>query len=354
MPVPSPSDAVPTAPGGAPGPTDFGATDAAAQLLGWLPVRDALKRDLDAVYARAAALARMARADNTRRAYKTGWQQYDTWCRGVGVPALSGDPGTVALYLATLSLKVRPTTLRSRLAAISVAHRLAGVPLDTRHEAIRLVLRGAAREKGLAPARQATPLTLDDLGSLSAHYGDSRIERRDHAILLLGFAGALRRAEVARLRLEDVAFTREGLTLTIRGAKGDPTGHGARLRISRHPDPGACPVNATRRWIRERGDRPGPLFCQIHRSGSHRYQPLQPQAIGRIVKGAADRLGHDPAAYSGHSLRAGLASAAADLGVGLHALMEQTRLKSAAQAVTYMRGRGRQALTHRLFQGPPG
>ncbi|WCL55609.1 tyrosine-type recombinase/integrase [Gimibacter soli] len=328
------------------------ATDAAARLLGWLPVREALQRDLDAVYDRAAALARMAHADHTRRAYKTAWTQYEAWCRGVGVAPLSGDPGTVALYLATLSLKVRPTTLQARLAAISVAHRLAGVRLDTRHEAIRLVMRGAAREKGLAPARQATPVSLDDLRRLGRLFGPSRIERRDRAVLFLGFAAALRRAEITALTLADISFTPDGLTVTIRQGKGDPAGRGAKVPVSRHPDPAVCPVRALKAWLAERGDRAGPLFCQIHRSGSHRYQPLAPRAAGRIVKAAVQRLGQDPTTYSGHSLRAGLASAAADAGIGLHSLMEQTRLKSAAQAVTYMRGRGRRTLTRHLFGLP--
>ncbi|WCL52882.1 tyrosine-type recombinase/integrase [Gimibacter soli] len=330
--------------------TGFAATDAAAQLIGWLPVRDALKRDLEAVYDRAAALARMARADHTRRAYKTAWGQYEAWCHGVGIAPLAGDPGTVALYLATLSLKARPATLQARLAAISVAHRLAGVPLDTRHEALRLVLKGARRERGVAPGRQAKAFSAEDLVMLGPLYGDSPREQRDKALLLVGFAAALRRAELAALARDDVAIDHHGaLQLTVRRAKGDPEGAGVRLTVSPHPVAAACPVAALVAWLSVRGDAPGPLFWRADRGGGVRARAIGAQAVNGVVKDAARRLGYDPVLYSGHSLRAGLASAAADAGCDLKAIMTQTRLKSPAQAATYMRGRHAGRLTETVF-----
>ena len=321
------------------------------QLMGWLPVQEALKADLEAVYARARDLNRMARSDNTWRAYKTGWAQYEAWCNGIGVKPLSGDPGTVALFLSMLSLKVRPTTLKARLAAISVAHRMAGVPLDTRHEAIRAILKGAAREKGLAPIRKAIPLTLEELPALIATIGEGPLEIRNKAILLIGFAGALRRSEVAALRLEDIRITLEGLALTVRRAKGDQEGRGASLSISRHPDETLCPVAALEAWLTLREDKAGPLFLRANNNGSFRDVGISDQTVNQVIKTLVVRLGDDWHGFSGHSLRSGFATSAATAGIGIRGIMQQTRIKSETQAGRYIRATvgENDAITKRLF-----
>ncbi|TNE65829.1 MAG: integrase [Alphaproteobacteria bacterium] len=330
-------------------------TDAAAQMMGWLPVRDALKQDLDAVYERAQALTRMARSENTRRAYKTAWAQYEAWCQGVGAKPLSGDPGTVALYLAMLSHKVRPSTLKARLAAISVAHRLAGVKFDTAHESLRLIVRGAVREKGLAPSRQARPLHYDALPDVTDAFGDTPVEIRNRALLLLGFAGALRRSEIVAVRREHIRMTPKGLTLTLPRSKTDRRGHGEAIFIARHPSPALCPVGAMEAWLSCLGDGTGPLFPHANRGGTFRAEAITPQTVNRIIKEMAERLGLERDAYSGHSLRAGLATSAADAGCDLRAIMAQTRLRSARQAMTYIRDaeRQRQNVTSTLFGPSP-
>lgn len=335
--------------------TPFGpAEENAALLMGWLPVQQALKQDLDAVYARAQKLTQMARSENTRRAYRTAWRQYEDWCKGVGVEPLSGDPGTVALYLSHLSIKVQPVTLKARLAAISVAHRLAGRSLDTRHEAIRLIVRGASREKGLAPLKQARPLHYSALPALLDTFDPTPLDIRNKCLVLLGFAAALRRTEIAHLAYEHVTIAKDGLTLTLPRSKADRLGLGETIYVSRHSNTRLCPVAALEAWLEYRGKKDGPLFLRANRNGSFRDSGIGEQTINRIIKEAVQAVGFDASRYSGHSLRAGLATSAADAGCDLKAIMGQTRLKSARQAMTYVRDseRRRQSVTVKMFRQP--
>ncbi|MFC4347958.1 tyrosine-type recombinase/integrase [Kordiimonas lipolytica] len=327
------------------------ADEEAAVLMGWLPVQNALKAELDAVYARAQKLTKMARSENTRRAYRTAFTQYETWCRGVGVEPLSGDPGTVALYLSVLSQKVRPTTLKARLAAISVAHRLAGTKLDTSHEAIRLIMRGAAREKGLAPVRQARPLHYSILPALVDVFEATPLGIRNKALVLLGFAAALRRSEIAHIELKHINIGKDGLTLTLPRSKADRLGQGETIFVARHPTKRLCPVAAVEDWIEHRGKKAGALFLRANRNETFRDMGISEVTVNRVVKAAMKTLGVDESAYSGHSLRAGLATSAADAGCDLKAIMGQTRLRSAQQAMTYVRDseRRRASLTATLF-----
>jgi integrase len=330
------------------------AENQAAALMGWLPVENALKADMDAIYARARDLSKMARSENTRRSYRTAWAQYETWCAGVDVKPLSGDPGTVALYLSVLSKKVQPSTLKARLAAISVAHRLAGHPLDTSHEAIKLILRGAAREKGLAPKRQARALHYSALPALMDVFTDSPLDLRNKAIVLVGFAGALRRSEIAALMLTEIIFQDDGMLISLPRAKGDVLGRGEAVYVSAHPNPRLCPLTALKSWLKVRGDTEGPLFLRANRNQTFRDTGIAEQTVNRVIKNAVGKLGFDPEKYSGHSLRSGLATSAADAGLDLKAIMNQTRLRSARQAMTYVRDaeRKRDNITRQLFVQP--
>lgn len=335
-----------------PGDLFTGDATEAALLMGWLPVQEALQHDLNEVYARVRELSSMARSENTKRAYRAGWRQYEDWCRGIGVKPLSGDPGIVALYLAMLSKKVLPSTLKARLAVISVAHRLAGIKLDTRHEAIRLVWQGAAREKGLAPRRQARALHYRSLPALVDVFGDRPLDIRNKAIVLLGFAGALRRTEIAQMALEHVTLARDGLTLFLPRSKADRYGFGEKIFISPHPDARLCPIRALKAWLKIRPESGSRLFLCANRNGSFRDQGISEQTVARVVKDAVEVLGFERDDYSGHSLRAGLATSAADAGCDLKAIMTQTRLRTAKQAMTYIRDaeRRRQSVTRTLFQ----
>jgi integrase len=167
---------------------------------------------------RARAYAEAARAPATLRAYATDWRAFSAWCAAHNVDALPASPQTVALFLA--DLPGRPATLRRKLAAIAVMHRAAGHEAPTAHGVVRATLAGICRERGVAP-RPKTALLVGELRAALATCGDRHIDVRDRALLLIGFAGALRRSE---LDVDDVRFEAEGVVLRLRRSKTNQEG----------------------------------------------------------------------------------------------------------------------------------
>ena len=315
---------------------------------------DPLARPPDAlVLARVRELTRRANAAATLRAYRTGWAQWRAYCAEHGHAPLSGRPEPVAFFLAHLSRTRRLATLRSRLAAIAAAHRVAGVELDTRHRFIRAVLGGLRREQSETPTRQAAPLLFEVLPRFLAVF-DRRTPTgaRDAALLLIGFGAALRRAELVALDAGDVEPVAQGLVIRLRRSKTDQAGRGQLLAIHRGTDPALCPVAALEAWLAFRGAIPAgaALFTRVRKGGRVTDVRLSDQTVSRIIKRGAAALGI--AGFSGHSLRAGLATSAALAGADLAAIMEQTRHRSATVARSYIRNAEiwRNNVTARLFQ----
>jgi len=187
-----------------------------------------------------------SRAENTTRVYRTGWTQFTAWCAEHGVIALPAGAETVALYVADLAKGAKPATIDLRLAAISAAHRAAGHDSPTKEEAVRLVRRGVRRTLGTAQ-RQVRPVTVPELRAMLQGLGIDPAGCRDRALLLLGFAGALRRSELVGL---DVAES-------PREPMGSPSASGARRRTRRAPvAPSASPSV-------EPGNLPGPCLARV-------------------------------------------------------------------------------------------
>jgi integrase len=316
--------------------------------------------DLAALAARAATYATQARGPGTRRAYRAAWRQFCEWCASLGREPLAGNPDTIAMYLVRRADDGRSvSTLRVGLAAIRAAHQLAGIPLDLRQPALTMVLEGITRSRGLRPKRQATPAVPDLLRPLLATRpgADQPLGARDRAMLLLGFAAALRRSELVALTLADVtAVPGRGLLLTIGRSKTDQQGRGEPVAVAANPaDPAFCPQTALQAWlahrhqaadlaagvpdadnqVADRGARP--LFCAVTKSGKITGTALSDKAVVRLVKQAATDAGFDATGFAGQSLRAGLATAAGNAGAGLPALMRQTRHRSTAVALGYLR-----------------
>jgi site-specific recombinase XerD len=326
-------------------------------LLGPLLIPGGVDRaaELAALAARTASYATQARGPGTRRAYRAAWRQFCQWCASLGREPLAGNPDTIAMYLVRRADDGRAvSTLRVGLAAIRAAHQLAGIPLDLRQPAFAMVLEGITRSRGRRPKRQATPAVPDLLRKLLATRpgADQPLGARDRAMLLLGFAGALRRAELVALRLADVTVVPgRGFLLTIGRSKTDPQGRGEQVAIAANPaDPDFCPETALQAWLVHRhqgadlcADLPAadrdarPLFCAVTKSGRITGTPLSDKAVVRLVKQAAAEAGFDATHFAGHSLRAGLATAAGNAGAGLPALMRQTRHRSTAVALGYLR-----------------
>ena len=338
-------------------PTATGSLTLETSLLGRLVVPNGAARaaELEALAARAAVYATRARGPGTRRTYRSAWTAYAAWCHSLGREPLDGNPDTIAMYLvrrADDGLAV--SSLQIALAAIRTAHLLASIPLDPRHPRLAMVLEGIVRSKGRRPRRRATPAGANVLRLMLATppSPDTPLGARNRAMLLLGFAAALRRSELVALTLGDVeSVPQRGLRVLVRRSKTDQQGKGQEVAIwANAGNPGFCPAAALEAWlvhrrqakdldwtasINLRAERP--LFCGVTRSGSLTGQALSDKAVARLVKQAATAAGLDPEKYSGHSLRAGLATEAGDQGAGLAELMRQTRHKSTDVALGYLR-----------------
>ncbi len=277
-----------------------------------------------------------SRAENTTRVYRTGWAQFTVWCEVHGVRALPAGPETVACYVADLARVAKPATIDLRLAAISAAHRAAGHESPTKEEAVRLVRRGMRRTLGTAQ-RQVRPVTVPDLRAMLEGLGRDPAGCRDRALLLLGFAGALRRSELVGLDVVDITEGSDGLTVHLRRSKTDQEGAGRTVGIPYGSNPVTCPVRAWRAWLEVSGITEGAAFRPVDRHGHIGATRLSAPAVALVLKRRAARAGLDPAEVAGHSLRAGLATSAAAAGVPERVIADQTGHKGTAMLRRYIR-----------------
>jgi integrase len=317
-----------------------------------------------------AVYATRAFGPGTQRAYRSAWRNYTGWCAGHGLDPFAGAAGPLPLYVTHLAETGRAVaSIRVALAAIATAYRLAGRALDLRDPQLAPVVEGITRTLGSRPRRQAAPAVPAVLRLMLASCGRDEICRaalaaRDRAMLLLGFGAALRRSELVALTIDDAQIVpSRGVRLRIRRSKTDQQGRGHEVAICANPaEPGFCPAVALETWLRFRARGPDvagadeggrPLFVAVTKGGTITGQGLSDKAVVRLVKAAAAGAGLDPARYAGHSLRAGLATGAAEAGVGLADLMRQTRHQSAQVALGYLRPADlwRHNATETLFGG---
>jgi integrase len=269
-------------------------------------------------------------APNTRAAYLADLVHFENW--GGRIPA---ESETVAAYLAAHADALSIATLNRRLAALAKVHRSHGMANPTSSELVKSVLRGLKRVKGIAQ-RQAKPLLKEDLIFALDAIGEGLRDLRDRALLLIGFAGGFRRSELVSLSFGDVERVRQGMILTLRRSKTDQNAEGRRIGI-----PLArgrwCPVGALELWLARSGIMEGALLRPIDRHGRMGEKPLSAEAVCLVVKERVRRAGLDPYGYSGHSLRAGLATSAAQGGVSTRKIRQQTGHASDAMLARYIR-----------------
>jgi site-specific recombinase XerD len=275
-------------------------------------------------------------SDSTSRSYHTGWQQFATWCDAHDLSALPASPETVALYVADLARTAKPATIDARLAAISAAHRTAEVQSPTKSEAVRLVRRGMRRKLGTAQ-RQVRAVSVTDLRSIIETFGTDSRSARDRALLLVGFAGAFRRSELVALDVADVVESPDGLTITLKRSKTDQEGAGRAVGIPFGSHRDTCPVQAWRDWLDVLNETVGPAFRPISRAGAVAATRLTGQSVAQILKRRAQAVGIDPTSVGGHSLRAGLATAAAAAGVEERIIANTTGHKGTTMLRRYIR-----------------
>ena len=266
---------------------------------------------------RVAALVESSISDNTRRAYQSDLAHFEAW--GGRLPA---DPAIVASYLAAHSDTLSVATLVRRTATISKAHEARGLPNPCRSEIVRATLRGIKRTRGIAH-REAKPLLREDLFRVLDVMGEGVKDVRDRALLLIGFAGGFRRSELVGLDCADIERVRQGMIINLRRSKTDQEGAGRRIGIP-HGRSRYCPVAALDHWLSASGIDVGPVFRPVDRHSRVAAERLSGEAVSMVVKERVTAAGIDPTGFSGHSLRAGFATSAAQAGVSSFKIRSQT------------------------------
>ncbi|WP_394793451.1 tyrosine-type recombinase/integrase [Armatimonas sp.] len=326
-----------------------------------------------------------AKAKNTIRAYTSDWKDFTHWCQLQRRESLPASSETVALYITHLARGLKTSTIQRRISSISQAHAAAGYDdSPTKTALVRATWQGIRRSKGVASQGKA-PVLMPDLRAMMEHLPkeaaavkkeakdtktqegaslaysapeklklpqdeeepeeageneeprDRLIACRDRALLLLGFAGAMRRSELVGLDVADVVETADGLVVTIRRSKTDQEGQGRKIGIPYGSKLATCPVRSVRAWKARAQVTEGPLFRQVNRHGKVLEGRLGDRTVALVVKRAVAATGVDAASYAGHSLRAGLATAAAMAGVSERVIQGQTGHKSLPILRRYIR-----------------
>jgi site-specific recombinase XerD len=272
----------------------------------------------------------LALSDNTRKAYRNDLSHYTKW--GGTVPA---SPEQVSAYLTAHAAVLSIATLQRRLVSITKAHTMQGYPDPVQSDLVKLTMRGIRRVHG-KPQTQVSPILKEDLTVMLSHAPDTIKGHRDRALLLLGFCGALRRSELAAVKVEDLEFTAQGIILTLPRSKTDQTGQGRKIGIPKGRGR-ICPVMSVNEWIGQSGALAGALFRPIAKGGVIGEGQLSDRAVADIIKNYAQKAGLNPDKYSGHSLRSGLATSAAQHGISSWKIRQQTGHKSDTMLARYIR-----------------
>ncbi|MGA8764812.1 MAG: tyrosine-type recombinase/integrase [Candidatus Sulfotelmatobacter sp.] len=276
-------------------------------------------------------------AANTLAGYQHDWKLFTAWCAKFTRSPQPASADTVSLFLTSqLTAGLKIASARRRLAAITYYHRLAGFELPGRFGAMQL-LRSAQRQRIERPRRRR-PLQIEELRQICELLikEGTRMAIRNQAILLVGFASALRRSSIAALTLDDLEFAPEGVILTVVREKQDQEAKGRYVAIPHGKHETTCAVRALRSWLAIRPECTNrQVFLCL--SQGRKHIGLEPEAIAEIVKWGVTLIGRDPKHYSGHSLRSGLITAAGEQGLSALLIAEQSGHRSMDVLRMYMR-----------------
>jgi site-specific recombinase XerD len=279
--------------------------------------------------------ARAEKSDASQRAYRSDFQLFRRWCDARHLSPLPATPATLAAFLACEAKRgSRPSSIARRIAGIRHAHLLAGHPPPTQSETVKATLRGIRRTIGTAPKRKA-PLTADYVRAMAEAVPDNLIGRRDRALLLIGFAAALRRSELVGLDVSDLSETKSGLQLRICTSKTDQEQRGVTVAVA--PGGSTCPIAALKNWLTTAAIEQGPVFRPVYKGGRVADARLSDRAVAEIIKNYAQRIGLDPTLFSGHSLRSGFLTSAAQRGASIFKMMDVSRHRSMETLSGYVR-----------------
>ena len=280
-----------------------------------------------------------ADATSTVRAYTADWGHFSRWCAARNLAPMPASPALVGDYLSDLGEGYARSTLRRKVAAIARANQHASHRLDTGHPSIRDVLRGIGRMHGLLPKR-AQALATEEVQRLVAVCEDGLAGLRDRALLLVAFAGALRRSELCAIEVEHITWRPRSMELLLPRSKTDAEGDGARIGIPRGKAEATCPLRALRAWLDATGIERGPVFRAVTRHGTPRAAALSGKAVRLIVLKRAALAGIEGSRLepiSPHGLRAGFVTSAYRAQVPDEEIMGHSRHKSLATMPTYVR-----------------
>ena len=269
---------------------------------------------------------RSSKASNTLRAYKADYKDFAGFCIKNGFKSMPSDPKVLSLYLTYLSKSSKFSTLKRRLASISVIHKLSGHYIDTKHPVITENLMGIKRVIG-SYQKAKKPILINELKLIvDAIDKDSNKKNKiqNKALILIGFAGGFRRSELVAIDYEDIEFVNEGVKIFVRRSKTDQSGEGMTKGIPYFSNINYCPVQSLKNWFAEAEIKSGKIFN------------ISDKSVALKIKKYALLAGLDSKRYAGHSLRSGFATSTAELGAEERSIMAMTGHKTTQMVRRYI------------------
>ena len=264
-----------------------------------------------------------SKANNTLRAYQSDFKDFSSFCAKNSFSSLPSQPKIIALYITNLSKKSKFSTLKRRIASISVIHKLKGHYLDTKHPIIMENLHGIKRTLG-SRQKAKKPILINDLKLIIKAIDKKKI--RDKALILIGFAGGFRRSELVNIDYDDIEFVTEGVKILIKRSKTDQSGEGIIKAIPYFDNHEFCPVIALKSYIKNK----------ISEIKEGKVFEISDKSVALIIKKYAQKAGLDPTRYAGHSLRSGFATTAAEFGAEERNIMAMTGHKTTQMVRRYI------------------
>ena len=283
---------------------------------------------------------RNSKSANTLRAYQSDFKDFSIFCEQNGLTAIPTEPKIISIYLTNLSKNSKFSTLKRRIASISVIHKIKGHYLDTKHPIIVENLMGIKRVKG-SIQKGKKPILINHLKSIINVIDDQKVEEikkiRDKTILLVGFGGGFRRTELISIDHEDLEFVPEGVKITIKRSKTDQFGEGMIKGLPYFTNEKYCPVINLKKWIELSNIKSGPIFRRFAKGSVLTNNRLTDQSVVLIIKDYLNLAGIENKNYSGHSLRSGFATVAAESGADERSIMAMTGHKTTQMVRRYIR-----------------
>jgi len=282
-----------------------------------------------------------SKSPNTIRAYRSDFNDFGLFCSQNGFKSLPTESKIVSLYLTHLSTKnAKMSTLKRRLVSIGVIHKLKGHYLDTKHPSIIENIMGIKRRKG-SVQRGKKPLLIKNLKQIINVIDEEKNEEikklRDRSIILIGFSGGFRRNEIVSLDYDDLDFVQEGLKINLKRSKTDQFGEGSVKGLPYFDNSQYCPVVSIQKWIKISKISSGALFRRFKKGSKLSNNRLTDQTVALLIKEYLKLAGIDSKNYSGHSLRSGFATSAAESGVEERNIMAMTGHKSTEMVRRYIK-----------------